>query len=118
MATTPSGWREGAGDLVDALTGAIGNLDDRGFIWGFTSKSGQDGHIPPADVSEAADTAGPSRTTAVSAATNWTDVRLVARRPPASGRRGLSCGWLPRPAAVTQGTPPGATTTCAASGRA
>ncbi|MER5636028.1 DUF3052 domain-containing protein [Kitasatospora sp. NPDC002227] len=70
-------FRDDDGDLTDALVDAIGLLDDHGFIWLLTPKSGRDGYIEPSDVSEAARTAGLSPTKSASIAANWSGTRLV-----------------------------------------
>src|SRR4051812_50029649 len=55
-------WREGDGDLVDALVDAIGPLADNGVIWVLTPKTGRARHAEPREIAEAAPTAGPSPT--------------------------------------------------------
>ena len=55
-------WREGDGDLVDALVDAIGPLADNGVIWVLTPKTGRSGHVEPSEIAEAAPTAGLSQT--------------------------------------------------------
>src|SRR5690242_7466938 len=49
-------WREGDGDLVDALVDALTNLADGGVIWLLTPKSGRDGHVEPSEIDEAGPT--------------------------------------------------------------
>ncbi len=71
-------WREGDGDLVDALVDALTNLGDSGVVWLLTPKAGRDGHVEPADIDEAAPTAGLSSTRSTSAAPEWSGTRLVA----------------------------------------
>jgi hypothetical protein len=73
-------WREGDGDLVDALVDALGPLADHGVIWLMTPKAGRDGHVEPSDVSEAAPTAGLQQTSSISAGRDWNGARLVAPR--------------------------------------
>ncbi|MEO6204618.1 MAG: DUF3052 domain-containing protein [Mycobacteriales bacterium] len=73
-------WREGDGDLVDALVDALTNLGDSGTIWLLTTKAGRDGHVEPSDIDEAAPTAGLSSTSSTSAAPEWSGTRLVAPR--------------------------------------
>ena len=58
-------WREGDGDLVDALINAIGPLADSGVIWVLTPKTGRSGHVEPSEIAEAAPTAGLSQTSNV-----------------------------------------------------
>jgi Protein of unknown function (DUF3052) len=71
-------WREGDGDLVDALMDALAPLADSGVIWLLTPKAGRDGHVEPSDVSEAAPTAGLQQTSSISAGRDWNGARLVA----------------------------------------
>ena len=75
-------WREEDGDaqdLADLLVDAQAPLEDGGLIWVFTPKPGRPGHVRPAEVEEAASTAGLHATSAVSAAEDWAGIRLVAR---------------------------------------
>jgi hypothetical protein len=76
-------WRDGDGDLVDALLTASTDLVDGGVVWLLTPKIGRDGHVDPADVADAAPTAGMSTTTTLSVAADWSGTKLVA---PRSGR--------------------------------
>jgi hypothetical protein len=71
-------WREGDGDLVDALVDALSPLADSGVIWLLTPKAGREGHVEPSDVSEAAPTAGLQQTSSISAGRDWNGARLVA----------------------------------------
>jgi hypothetical protein len=71
-------WRDGDGDLVDALVDALTTLADGGVIWVLTPKAGRDGHVEPSDIGEAAPTAGLSQTSSISAARDWSGTRLVA----------------------------------------
>lgn len=73
-------WREGDGDLVDALVDALTNLGDNGVVWLLTPKAGRAGHVEPSDIDEAAPTAGLSSTRSTSAAPEWSGTRLVAPR--------------------------------------
>ena len=77
-------WREGDGDLVDALVDDLTNLAEGGVIWLLTPKSGRPGHVEPAEIEEAAPTAGLHATSTVSACPDWTGTRLAT---PRSGRR-------------------------------
>lgn len=72
-------WRDGDGDLIDALVDALTNLADRGFVVVLTPKSGRDGHVAPAEIEEAALTAGLHASGSVSACPDWTATRLLAR---------------------------------------
>jgi hypothetical protein len=76
-------WREGDGDLVDALVDALTPLTDEGVIWLLTPKAGRDGHVEPSDISESAPTAGLQQTGTVSAGADWNGARLGS---PRSGR--------------------------------
>ena len=71
-------WRDGDGDLVDALMDALTPLADGGYIWLLTPKAGRPGHVEPTDIGESAPTAGLSQTSSVSAARDWLGTRLVA----------------------------------------
>jgi hypothetical protein len=71
-------WREGDGDLVDALVDSLANLVDSGVVWLLTPKAGRDGHVEPSDIDEAAPTAGLSSTRSTSAAPEWSGTRLVS----------------------------------------
>ncbi|MCW2611566.1 MAG: hypothetical protein QOC93_88 [Actinomycetota bacterium] len=71
-------WREGDGDLVDALVDALGPLAEGGTVWLLTPKVGREGHIEPSDISESAPTAGLQQTSTISAARDWAGARLVA----------------------------------------
>ncbi len=73
-------WRDGDGDLVDALVEALTDLGDGGAIWLLTPKIGRDGHVDPADVSEAAPVAGLATTTTQTASEGWAATRLVTPR--------------------------------------
>ncbi|GAA1667270.1 DUF3052 domain-containing protein [Fodinicola feengrottensis] len=79
-------WRDGDGDLFDALVDAREPLADDGVIWVLTPKSGRDGHVPPSDISEAAPAAGLQQTTNLNAAKDWTGSRLVTPRSPRQKR--------------------------------
>jgi hypothetical protein len=71
-------WREGDGDLVDALVDSLTNLTDHGVVWLLTPKAGRPGHVEPSDIDEAAPTAGLSSTRSTSAAPEWSGTRLVS----------------------------------------
>ena len=77
-------WRDGDGDLVDALVDALPNLADGGVIWLLTPKSGRSGHVEPSEIEEAAPTAGLHATSTISACRDWTGTRLAT---PKAGRR-------------------------------
>jgi len=71
-------WRDGDGDLVEALLDALTPLADGGYIWLLTPKAGREGHVEPSDIGESAPTAGLSQTSSVSAARDWLGTRLVS----------------------------------------
>lgn len=73
-------WRDGDGDLVDALVDALTNLADGGVIWLLTPKSGRVGHVEPSDIEDAAPTAGLHATSTISACAEWTGTRLASPR--------------------------------------
>lgn len=77
-------FREDDDDLVDMLVDVISPLADNGVVWLMTPKPGRDGHVPPAEISDAAPTAGLQTTRTLSASAHWQGTRLVT---PKSGRR-------------------------------
>lgn len=77
-------WRDGDGDLVDALVDALTDLAEGGAVHLLTPKVGRDGHVDPADVAEAAPVAGLSTTTTQAAGPDWSATRLAT---PRSSRR-------------------------------
>lgn len=79
-------WREGDGDLVDALVDAIGPLADNGVIWLLTPKAGRPGHVEPSEINESSQTAGLQQTSTVNAGKDWSASRLVAPRAARSKR--------------------------------
>lgn len=71
-------WRDGDGDLVDGLVDTLTDLSGNGVVWLLTPKVGRSGHVEPADVQEAAITAGLSQTTTTaSLSQDWTATKLV-----------------------------------------
>lgn len=71
-------WRDEDGDLTDALVDALTDLTGSGFIWLLTPKVGRDGHVDPADISEAAVTAGLTPTaTSAALSPDWTATKMV-----------------------------------------
>ncbi|GAB3752467.1 DUF3052 domain-containing protein [Zhihengliuella somnathii] len=73
-------WRDGDGDLVDALVDALTSLDEGGVVWLLTPKNGRDGHVTPAEILDAAPTAGLHVTTSEGVSEDWAAARLVPRR--------------------------------------
>jgi hypothetical protein len=80
-------WREGDGDLVDALVDALTDLAEGGSVWLLTPKVGRAGHVEPSAVADAAPTAGLSVTTTLPVAADWTGTRLLPPKPSRSTRR-------------------------------
>jgi hypothetical protein len=80
-------WRDGDGDLADALLDALTPLADGGYILLLTPKTGRAGYVEPSEIGEAAPTAGLSQTSTVSAGRNWSGSRLVAPKAATSGRK-------------------------------
>ena len=71
-------WRDDDGDLVDGLVDSLTDLSNTGVVWLLTPKVGRDGHVDPADVSEAAVTAGLAHpTTNASLSQDWAATKLV-----------------------------------------
>ena len=73
-------WRDGDGDLTDALVDAQQDLVEGGSVWLMTPKVGRDNYVPGADVVEAAEVAGLSVTTTSSATADWAATRLTAHK--------------------------------------
>ena len=80
-------WRDGDGDLVDALVDAKTDLTEGGVVWLLTPKVGRPGYVDPSDISDAAPTSGLSTTTTGSAAADWSGGKLVAPRGSRAIRR-------------------------------
>src|ERR1700750_1336188 len=76
-------WRDGDGDLVDALMDAIAPLADGGIIWGLTPKTAKPGHVMPAEIAESAPTAGLMQTSSANLG-DWSASRLV--QPKSQGK--------------------------------
>ncbi|MGZ4521577.1 MAG: DUF3052 domain-containing protein [Mycobacteriaceae bacterium] len=77
-------WRDGDGDLVDALVDAIGPLADDGMVWVLSPKTGVSGHVEPSEIAEAAPTAGLTPTLSMNLG-DWAANRLV--QPKVKGKR-------------------------------
>jgi len=73
-------WREGDGDLVDALVDALTDLSDEGVVWLLSPKRGRDGQVSASEIQEAAPTAGLHQTTTEGVSATWQAVRLVPRK--------------------------------------
>ena len=79
-------WRDGDGDLVDTLMDAISPLAEDGVIWVLTPKTGKPGHVLPAEIAEAAPTAGLMPTSSVNLG-DWAASRLVQPKSRGAGKR-------------------------------
>jgi hypothetical protein len=73
-------WRDGDGDLVDALVDSLTTLNEGGMVWVLTPKSGRDGYVPPNEIQEAAPTAGLHATSSAGVSEDWAATRLVSKR--------------------------------------
>lgn len=73
-------WRDGDGDLVDALVDSLTTLAAGGPVWLLTPKAGRDGHVLPATIQESADVAGLRAMSSVSLAEDWSGTRLASRQ--------------------------------------
>ncbi|MGN6252895.1 MAG: DUF3052 domain-containing protein [Marmoricola sp.] len=71
-------WRDGDGDLVDALVDSLTDLVAGGAIWLLTPKIGRPGAVEPSEITEAAPVAGLTTTTNVPVSKDWSATRLVA----------------------------------------
>jgi hypothetical protein len=78
-------WRDDDGDLVDRLMDAITPLADDGVIWVVTPKTGQPGHVLPAEIAESAPTAGLMQTSSANLG-DWIASRLVQPKSKAKTR--------------------------------
>lgn len=73
-------WREDDGDVTDGVVDALTDLKDDGIVWLMTPKVGREGHVDPADVSEAAVTAGLTLTSSANVSEDWSASKLVRPR--------------------------------------
>ncbi len=73
-------WRDGDGDLVDALLDSLHDLAEGGSVWLLTPKVGRPGHVSGADIVEAAPIAGLSTTTTSSASAEWSATKLSTHK--------------------------------------
>ncbi len=78
-------WRDDDGDLVDRLMDAITPLAEDGVIWVVTPKTGQPGHVLPAEIAESAPTAGLTQTSSANLG-DWIASRLVQPKSQAKTR--------------------------------
>ncbi|MFT4189521.1 MAG: DUF3052 domain-containing protein [Aeromicrobium sp.] len=73
-------WRDGDGDLGDALLDALQDLAEGGSIWLLTPKVGRPGYVSGADIGEAAPVAGLSTTTTSAATAEWAATKLSTHK--------------------------------------
>lgn len=71
-------WREGDGDLVDALVDALTNLAEGASIIVLTPKAGRAGEVDAAEIQESAATAGLHATATAGIGSDWSATRLLA----------------------------------------
>ncbi len=73
-------WRDGDGDLTDALVDTLGTLAEGSSIVLLTPRPGQEGEVDPSEVDEAATTAGLHTSGSVMCSEHWVATRLAARK--------------------------------------
>ena len=73
-------WRDGDGDLVDALMDSLECLDEGGIVWLLTPKQGRSGHVSPTQIQQDAPTAGLHVTTTEGVSEDWSAIRLAPRK--------------------------------------
>ena len=61
---------------MDSLT----TLSEGGVVWVLTPKSGRQGYVSPAEIQEAAPTAGLHLTTSAGVSKDWSATRLVSKK--------------------------------------
>jgi hypothetical protein len=71
-------WRDGDGDLVDALVDSLTDLVGGGSVWLVSPKVGRPNSVEPSEVAEAAPIAGLATTTTISVSQDWSATKLVA----------------------------------------
>ncbi|MEO6020808.1 MAG: DUF3052 domain-containing protein [Knoellia sp.] len=71
-------WRADDGDLTDALVDLVGVLPEGGFVVTLTPKDAKSGAVDPAEIEEAAATAGLHTGGAFHASPTWRAIKLGA----------------------------------------
>lgn len=71
-------WRDGDGDLTDALVDTLGTLAEGSSIVLLTPRPGQEEEVDPSEVDEAATTAGLHTSGSVMCSDAWVATRLAA----------------------------------------
>ena len=72
-------WRDGDGDLTDALVDTLRNIEPGAPVWVMIPKAGRPGHVMPGEIQECAGIAGLRVMGSVSLAPDWTGTRLASR---------------------------------------
>lgn len=80
-------WRADDGDLTDELVDVITVLADDGAVLLATPRPGRDGYVDPAEIGDAADTAGLGQPSSGQAAGDWVTVKLMRSRTSGKVRR-------------------------------
>jgi hypothetical protein len=75
-------FRDGDGDLVDALFDVLTDLKAGGVVWLMTPKVGRDGYVDASDIAEAAPTAGLATTSSLTVTDDWSATKLVMPKSP------------------------------------
>jgi hypothetical protein len=75
-------FRDGDGDLVDALFDVLTDLKAGGVVWLLTPKVGRDGYVDASDIAEAAPTAGLATTSSLTVTDDWSATKLVMPKSP------------------------------------
>lgn len=73
-------FRDGDGDLTDALVDSLTTLGEGGVVWLLTPRSGRDGYVPPVEIQDAAPNAGLHVTSSAGVCADWAAARLVPRK--------------------------------------
>jgi hypothetical protein len=71
-------YRDGDGDLVDALVDARSSLEPGGPVWLLTPKARREGYVDPGVITEAASLAGFHPTRPVSVGADWSGTQLAS----------------------------------------
>ena len=72
-------WRDGDGDLTDALVDTLRNIEPGAPVWVMNPKAGRPGHVMPGEIQESAGIAGLRVMSTVTLAPDWTGTRLASR---------------------------------------
>ncbi|ONI70034.1 hypothetical protein BWI15_26420 [Kribbella sp. ALI-6-A] len=75
-------FRDGDGDLVDALFDVLTDLKAGGVVWLLTPKVGREGYVDASDIAEAAPTAGLATTSSLTVTDDWSATKLVMPKSP------------------------------------